>query len=254
MCPMYEDAPEPAPIGEVIAASTTQFTAQCLEVSGGDAPELPDPPPFGAFVRVGRRAAVAETAAPLPDDFDPFETPGAPRRATAALEETAAPAAIYGVVFHAETGALEPGRPLTAFGLDEDALRREQPQIYELLATRFTAALVAYAPDAEGQAIRPHLPPRPPRPHARVWMASDAEIRHLTERLDYLRPLLLGGAAVPPGVADEAVAALLRAACRAHGGAGGDGDAFLLRAGRELAALLPADYDRLRAIVNRVAG
>jgi len=34
---------------------------------------------------------------------------------------------------------------------------------------------------------------------------------------------------------------------------GGD-EAFLLRAGRELATLLPGDYDRLRAIVSRVIG
>jgi hypothetical protein len=98
-------------------------------------------------------------------------------------------------------------------------------------------------------AVRPYLPPRPPRSHARVFTCDDAETRALTERLDYLRPLLFpgGGLALP---ADELVAALLRGAWRARGG----DEAFLVRAGRELAALLPRDYDRLRALVNRILG
>jgi hypothetical protein len=229
-----------APVGEIVAGATRLFVAQCIEVPRpGGVPALPEPPPFGAFVRVGRVPEVVG----LPDDFDPFETGPAPP------PNDDAPLTLYGVVFHAETGALEPGRPLTAFGLDEDALRREQPQIYELLATRFSAALVAHA-GADG-AVRPYLPPRPPRPHARVFVCDDAETIALTERLDYLRPLLLN--AGDPGLSlpgDELVAALLRRAWRARSG----DEAFLVRAGRELAALLPRDYDRLRALVNRVLG
>jgi hypothetical protein len=231
------------PIGEVIAAATTYFVAQCIEVPRPDrVAELPDPPPFGAFVRVGGGARVSD-ATPLPEDFDPFETPPAP----ALTEDEDAPRALYAVVFHAETGALEAGRPLTAFGLDEDALRREQPHLYELLATRFSAALVAHE-GPEGK-VRPYLPPRPPRPHARVFPVTQEETRRLTERLDYLRPLLAasGGLSYPP---DELVAALLRRAWRAWHG---DED-FLLRAGRELGLLLPNDYDRLRALVARIVG
>ncbi len=237
------------PIGEVIAANTSQFTAQCIDVPRPDGvSELPDPPPFGAFVRIGGGNVRKKAgAAPLPDDFDPFETPS-PNIMSSGDDSAAV---LYGVVFHAEIGALEAGRPLTAFGLDEEALRREQPQIFELLATRFSAVLVAYATDASGAGLRPHLPPQPPRPHARVFVATDHETRQLTDRLDYLRPLLSGSsgstAAYP---AEELVAALLRRAWRAHGG----DESFLLRAGRELAALLPTEYDRLRAIVNRILG
>lgn len=227
------------PVGEVIAATTTGFTAQCIEIPRPDAvSDLPDPPAFGAFVRVGP----VPGANPLPADFDPFET-----LPPAAAADPTAPATLYGVVCHAETGALEPGRPLTAFGLDEDELRREQPQIFELLTTRFSAVLVAHS-GADGT-IRPYLPPRPPRPHTRVFVCDEAETRRLTERLDYLRALLEpvsgGGIAFP---ADELVSALLRHAWRARSG----DEAFLVRAGRELAVLLPDDYDRLRALVNRV--
>jgi hypothetical protein len=239
------------PIGEVIAANTSQFTAQCIDVPQSDGvSDLPDPPPFGTFVRIGGGVSVspdASDASSLPEDFDPFETPAAFIPAPGGNDA----AILYGVVFHAEIGALEAGRPLTAFGLDEESLRREQPQIFELLATRFSAVLVAYAANADGADLRPHLPPRPPRPHARVFAATDGETRRLTERLDYLRPLLLGSSGSAASYpADELVAALLRNAWRAHGGDEG----FLLRAGRELAALLPTEYDRLRSIVNRVLG
>jgi hypothetical protein len=241
----------PALVGEVIAATTTGFTAQVIEVPRPDAvTPVPDPPPFGAFVRVGGGAPSGDPA-PLPDDFDPFEA--APTFAAPVTDTDPASVVLYGVVCHAETGALEAGRPLTAFGLDEDELRREQPQIYELLASRFTAALVAHADGAGDQSpIRPYLPPRPPRPHARVWLCTDAETRRLTERLDYLRPLLTGAGSVA-GVAfpaDELVSALLRNAWRAHNGS----EEFALRAGRELSALLAGDYDRLRALISRMVG
>lgn len=224
----------PLPIGELIVATTTAFTAQCIEVPRPDrVSALPDPPPFGAFVRIGD---VMPTEA-LPEDFDPFVTGPAPP------SSEDGPRTLYAVVYLAETGPLEAGRPLTAFGLDEEELRREQPQIYELLATRFSACLVAHR-GSDG-VMRPSLPPRPPRPHARVYVCGDSEVRELTERLDYLRGLLTGSLPVPP---DELVAALLRSAWRAHGG----DESFLLRAGRELAALLPRDYDRLRALIGRI--
>jgi hypothetical protein len=245
---MYSSQNTVLPIGEVVAASTSQFTAQCIEVplpEGVSA--LPDPPPFGTFVRIGEgRVEQENSPSPLPDDFDPFETQSPGKNIPSPQGSDAV--VLYGVVFHAEIGALEMGRPLTAFGLDEEALRRDQPQIFELLATRFAAMSIAYV-DRSG--LHPHLPPRPPRPHARVFPATDSETRLLTERLDYLRPLLLGSSGSGPSYpAEELTAALLRNAWRAHGG----DEAFLLRAGRELAALLPTEYDRLRAIVNRILG
>lgn len=226
------------PLGEVVAATTTQWTAQCIDVPRGDEiGRLPDPPPFGALVRVGPGT---ETLA-LPVDWDPFETRPQPPALHASGEPT-----IYGVVAFAETGALEAGRPLTAFGLDEAELLAQQPQIYELLATRFVAVCIAHSL-GDGQ-LRPYLPPRPPRPHARVFVCEDAEVRCVFERLDFLRSLLQTARTdVSP---DALVAAVLRGAWRAHNGS----QDFLLRAGRELAALLPQEYDRLRALVGQITG
>ncbi len=266
----------PLPMGEVVAATTTAFTAQVIEVPRPDiVSSLPDPPAFGAFVRVGGGTfqtqpprnsnvrSIASSPTVSPDDFDPFENAFAPEETAVAPlapttyirgvdEDDVAPGngALYAVVFHAETGSLEANRPLTAFGLSEDELRREQPQIYELLTTRFSAALIGRdGPDGANGPALTGVPPRPPRPHARVYACNDAEIQRLTHtRLDFLRPLLAGavtGAACP---ADDLVAAVLRRAWRAHNG---DED-FILRAGRELAHLLPNDFDRLRAIVQRL--
>lgn len=220
-----------SPIGEVILAATTHFVAQVIDVPAPrEVSPLPEPPPFGALVRVG---GAAPLAAPLPDDFDPFVASPPP------VDDV--PGAVFAVVYHAETGALEPGRPVAALGLEEEALLREHPQLYELLVSRFSAALLGHV--AGDGAWRPYLPPRPPRPHARVWMATDDEVRMATGRLDFLRALLLSER-VPAAVADELVIALLRRAWRAHGDPG-----FPLRAGRALAQLLPADYERLRALV-----
>ena len=239
---------EPPPLGEIIAAATTYFTAECTAASRTETiGDLPDPPAFGSFVRVG--AVPSANAGGFDADFDPFESPGA--RTTAAPIQPGEAVTLYGVVCYAANESIEPGRPVTAFGLSEDDLRDSQPQIFELLATRFSALLIGHA-GADGS-MRMYLPPRPARLHARVWSATVEETRQLTAKLDYLRGFL-SGAAAGAGIAyppDELVAALLRhASATAYPGDA----AFLLRAGRELAGLLPTEYDRLRALIGRVMG
>ena len=79
-------------VGEVIEASTTQFTSQCYE--------LYEMPPLGSLVRTGD---------------------------------------IYGVVAHAATKGLEPGRRPIARGRDEEseaAIYQENPQLARLLRSR----------------------------------------------------------------------------------------------------------------------
>ena len=69
---------------------------------------------------------------------------------------------IYGAVFNAYTHSLEPNRLAIAYHRSEQELRDEQPQIFELLKTKFEAVIIGY--EAEG-AVRYHLPPQPPRIH-----------------------------------------------------------------------------------------
>ena len=162
---------------------------------------------------------------------------------------TPLPAATYALVYGANTASLEPNRRPSALGFaDEDELRAQQPQIFELLRTEFSGLLIAYA-SGDGKALRRHLPPKPPRIHSRVYLCDDAEVRALTEDLSFLRALLLPSGGALGGVpTDELVAACLRGAREAQL----NDQEFLLRAGKTLATLLAEDYDRLQAILRSV--
>jgi hypothetical protein len=226
-----------SPLGEVLLATTTQFTAQCTALPRTEhvAP-LPDPPPFASFVRIGPLTGSGDRVAV---EDDPFSS--------SAPEVDASPTALFGVVFHAEIGASEYGRPLTALGLTEDELLAEQPQLFELLATRFSAALIGWS-GADG-AFHAGLPPRPPRPHAQVFAASQSDQRSLGGDLSWLRPLVVGER-VPAGLSDELTVAALRRLWAASPDATG----FPLQAGRALSRWLCSDYERLRALLETLTG
>lgn len=91
-----------------------------------------------------------------------------------------------------------------------------------------------------------HLPALPPPLHYSVYTCRPSEVVAFTARLDYLRTLLAG----PAALADELVAASTRLAAAARGHE--QGEAFLLQVGRALALLLRDDYDRLTAILRRL--
>ena len=243
------------PIGEIIEAGTTAFVAQCLEVPREIVPRLYDPPPFGSFVKLGKPAPILEPTlnAPEPldagneeeDPFAPaFDPPMHALRSGGGLLP-----AVYALVYGANTASLEPNRRPSALGFaDEDEMRNQQPQIFELLRTEFSGLLIAYS-EGEGKPLRRHLPPLPPRIHSRVYACTPDETRILTEDLSFLRGLLLPSGGALAGVpSDELAAACLRQARDAHP----DDQAFLLRAGRTLATLLATDYERLQAILRNV--
>lgn len=238
------------------------FVAQCLEVPRHPVPMLYDPPPLGAFVKIGKQSpptppglgaggllAPPQSGAGGPDveEEDPFASRAGV--SDAATLGTALPAATYALVYGANTASLEPNRRPSALGFaDEDELRAEQPQIFELLRTEFSGLLIAYAPGG-GHALRRHLPPTPPRIHSRVYLCSAEEVRVLTADLSFLRGLLLPTGGVLAGVpTDELAAACLRGAR----GAQADDQEFLRRMGRTLALLLPEDYERLQAIMRSI--
>jgi hypothetical protein len=204
-------------IGEVIEASTSEFTAESYTLHA--------PPRFGSFVKIPLDGAEE----PAADLDDPFASPN--------LHP-----AIYAVVYSATTTSTEGGKQPRAYWKDEDELAREQPQLAEwLLMTKFQAAIVGYA---QGNSIRQYLPPVPPKIHTQVFECSADEIACLTNRMDFLRTLV-GFRNAP---SDEMVAACIRECFAARGG---DSE-FLISAGKELANLLKDDYERLHAIVRRI--
>lgn len=148
-----------------------------------------------------------------------------------------------GIVFNIATRSLDPTRRPTAYGKTEGELRLEQPQIFELLRTEFHALLVGFY---ENNTFRQTLPPQPPRLHSFVYVCDKDEVRAFTAEHDYLRLLLSASRQTVP---DELIIAAGRAALAAH-----DNDPeYLIRIGKELSRLLPRDYDRLNALVRRIA-
>ena len=243
------------PIGEVIEAGTTAFVAQCLEVPREIVPRLYDPPPFGSFVKIGKPTPLTvEIPPPLgiagdsAEEDDPFALAFDPPPSQSTLG-VGLPPAVYALVYGANTASLEPNRRPSALGFaDEDEMRHQQPQIFELLRTEFSGLLIAYAEGGD-KPLRRHLPPLPPRIHSRVYPCTPEETRLLTEDLSFLRGLLLPSGGALSGVpSDELAAACLRMARESHP----DDQAFLLKAGRTLATLLATDYERLQAILRNV--
>jgi hypothetical protein len=225
-----------AAIGEVIAAGTTQFTAQCPR------PLLHYPPIFGAFVRIipggasARMPAAEQIHTAIDDPFADPETP------IAGLPAGTPDETLYAIVYSAGTSSAEPGRRPTAYGLEEDQLRHEQPQIFDLLATEFSALHIGYA---RGGRFRAGISPRPPRLHAAVSECTPEEVRAISESPEPLRALVKSPL---DGPADELILAFIRHAfsCR------GEEYAYLVRAGKQLATLLRDDPDRLTALLARL--
>jgi hypothetical protein len=190
--------------GEVVAASTTEFTAEAVELHGA--------PPFGSLVKVVE--------------------PGRPT--------------IYGLVSHAETGGLDPSRRAVARGLPptmlDGQIYDEYPELRDVLRTEFTARVVGYA-DSSGN-IRHWLPPYPASMHYSVVQCPPEELVRFTERHDYLASVLADA---------EGSIELVAAAIRESAAVRNDALDYLLGAGRAVAALLSADYQRLLLILQRIA-
>lgn len=153
---------------------------------------------------------------------------------------------IYAVVGHIEVGSIEPGRRAMAMGLDREALRREMPQVLELVRTTFRAQVVAFR-DASGR-LRQTLPPRPAALHDRVRCCADDDVAALAAPYDTFRTLLHGADERLP--TDDLLAAMLRRLYDAHG-RGDEGQRALVAAGQALARLLGDDHERLQSILRR---
>jgi hypothetical protein len=89
------------------------------------------------------------------------------------------------------------------------------------------------------------LPPQPPMSLVEIVTCTPSELVAFTERFDYFRLVLEGR----DPLGDELLAAHLRQAAAARGGAG---RGFLVDAGRELARLLAMDLQRLDGLLRRM--
>jgi len=152
---------------------------------------------------------------------------------------------LYAVVYPAATEGLEPGRKPIARGKDEtseEALFESNPQLAQLLRSNFAALVVGHQ---DGGMVRHYLPPRPARLHGFVYACTGEEVKAFSSSFGFLNILANAETETP---SDELIAAALRLMSATHD----DSRAFLIGAGKELAALLGQDYARLKAILERI--
>jgi hypothetical protein len=152
---------------------------------------------------------------------------------------------IYGVVGHAETAGIEPGRRPIARGRDaasEEAVYESSPQLLKLLRSEFTVAVVGYK---DGDKISQYLPPQPARIHGFVYLCQPDEVKDFSQNFSFLNILVNATLPVP---AEEFTAATLRQMSLVQD----DSRAFLVAAGKELANLLSSDFIRLKNILGRL--
>ncbi len=193
---------EPSRVGEVIEASTADFTAECYE--------LYQFPPLGSLVKTAD-----------------------------------VPVELYGIVYHATTTSIEPGRRPVARGKDEtseEEIYRSSPQLMKLLRSEFSALVVGHRQDDR---LYHYLPPKPARIHGFVYLCSPDEVRGFSQPFDFLNILI--NTHLPVSV-EEVVSACLRQMSQVHE----DSHAFLVAAGKELAILLGSEFGRLKAILGRI--
>jgi hypothetical protein len=212
---MPDRPPVTAPVAEVIASSSREIVAEVF-------PETPVPA-FGAWVEI----------------------------------ETEDGGVQYGLVSHAEAGSVEPGRQAVALGPDYDRerLRREMPQLLELVRVTVRAQILAHwdgrSRDGQGEPrVRQTLPPRPAGLHDRVRLCGPDAVARLAAPFDLLRTLARSPDPAVP--ADDLIAAVLGGLYHAHG-QGAAGRDVLVQAGKALARLMDDDHERLQSILRRVA-
>ncbi|MDH7481718.1 MAG: hypothetical protein QHH26_07070 [Armatimonadota bacterium] len=237
-------------IGEIIEATTTEFLAESRELHA--------PPAFGSFVKVPfdlqqTSPESLPTITSSQEEKDPFEEPWKRLEGTFSQsykslvegeEELQIPPAIFGIVYHSATMNVDSNRRPRAYWKDEEKLKEEQPELAEwLLMTEFRAIIIGFS---ENGRIRRYLPPRPPKIHYFVYPCTTDEIRAITQSMDFLRTL----SSFRNAPSDEVIAACIREAARAHQP---NDFEFKVAAGKKLANLLKDDYERLEAIIRRVA-
>jgi hypothetical protein len=151
----------------------------------------------------------------------------------------------YAIVYNTTTSSIEPGRRPIARGKDEsteEGVYQSSPQLLKLLRTEFNALVVGYR---EGDTVFHYLPPRPVKIHSFVFECGDEEIKEFSGSFDFLNILINSGLPIP---VEEIIAASLRRMSKVYD----EPQRFLVSAGKELAILMGADFNRLKSVLSKI--
>ena len=148
----------------------------------------------------------------------------------------------FGLVYDIRTQSADANRKPTAYGMTEGELRREQPQIFELLRTEFDVVIVGHEGDRGPLQI---LPSQPPGIHSFCHACSQREVKALSENGDFVR-MIIGATQVPT---DDLIIASVRNAWAVRA----FDTAYLVTLGKELSRLIRDDYERLSSLIRRIS-
>lgn len=110
---------------------------------------------------------------------------------------------VFGCVTGLKTGSSQPGRQPFAYGLTPEELEREQPQIFNLLASWIDVRTFAHSQKIESGKIVFGLAPKPCQIHAHVQEVDDGEFLRLSGQPMFFFKLLVavGQVAEPDQIA-----------------------------------------------------
>ena len=161
------------------------------------------------------------------------------------VKTTDPPAELYGIVYHAATSGIEPGRRPIARGKDEtseEAIYQSSPQLSRLLKSEFCALVIGHR---QGDKLYHYLPPKPARIHGFVYLCPAEEVKEFSQSFAFINILINARLHVS---GEELIAASLRQMSQAYE----DSHAFLVTAGKELAVSLSGQFNQLKAILGRI--
>lgn len=148
---------------------------------------------------------------------------------------------IYAIVSGAHTGSLEGVGKARAFFKTFAELRYEQPQIFSLLKSEFTAVVIGHM---ENNKYYSFYPPVHAKLHLFVENCEKNEVLKITGNSFFLQKTI----ECKHSDGEELTAAVLRKAAILHD----NPRDFLLKNGRELLKILAYDSQRLKSIFERV--
>ncbi|SNX55453.1 HAS-barrel domain-containing protein [Thermoanaerobacterium sp. RBIITD] len=143
---------------------------------------------------------------------------------------------IYGIVYNVSTMSEDQTRRPVAFGLSEEELKMQQPQIFELMHTYFDVQIIGYRRDKYMGII----PPKPAKIHTFAYACDNDDLIDIKEDLNFVKYILNG----KTGIEDELVAAAIRNLSYISD----DKDSYLIKVGKELIRFLKNDFDRFITI------
>jgi len=93
---------------------------------------------------------------------------------------------VYSIVYDIQTLSSDPNRTVMTYQKTEEELRRDQPQIFEFLETKFSCITIAYH---ENKVMLYQIAPEPPKIHDFIWPTTTDERKIILSSEQYLQVL-----------------------------------------------------------------